>query len=76
MRTPFLFVLVEVLQDLVEQATPLHRDRPRLVHQPGMVVVPVQAWALEIVVQRRGAEVIDLHRVRVAARPVRLERLT
>ena len=43
--------------------------------QARVVVVPVQARALDVVVERGRAEVVDVHRRGVAAHSVRLERL-
>src|SRR5258708_19695415 len=74
-RAAFVLVLVKVLQHLVEEASSLHRDRTGFVDQPRVVVVPVEARALEVVVERRRAEVADLHRLRVASPAVTLAAL-
>jgi hypothetical protein len=66
---------VEILEDLVEKPTTLHRDRPRLVDETRMVVVPIEPWAFEVIVERRRAEMPDLDLRRVLVRAVRLERL-
>src|SRR5262249_56640435 len=54
---------VEVLQDLVEEAAALHLDPSGRRRQTGVVVVPVEAWALEVVVQGRRTEVAGVHTV-------------
>ena len=59
----------------MQKTAALHRHRPRLLRQARVVVVPVQARALQIVVEGGGAEVVDLHVVWVAITPVRLEGL-
>ena len=74
-RPPLVLVDVEVLEHLVQKTAALHRHRPRLFRQAGVVVVPVQARALQIVVEGGGAEVVDLHAVWIAITPVRLEGL-
>src|SRR5216684_555710 len=73
--SPLLLVFMEVLQHLVQEAAPLHRHRPGLLRQPGMVVVPVEARTLQVVVERGRAEVIDLDDLGIAIRAVGLEGL-
>ena len=72
---PLLLVDVKILEHLVQESAALHRHGPRLLGQAGVVVVPVQARALQVVVEGRGAEVVDLHVVWIALSAVRLERL-
>ena len=74
-RPPIRLLQVKVLEHLVQEATALHRHRPRLLGQPRVVVVPIQSGALQVVVERGRAEVIDLDALGVAIAAVRLERL-
>jgi hypothetical protein len=74
-RPPVALVGVEVLEHPVQESAALHRDRPRFLDEAGMVVVPVQARTFQVVVERRRAEVIDLHGRGVAAGAKGLERL-
>ncbi len=74
-RPPFGLERVEVLEHLVQEAAALHQHRARLRHEPGVVVVPVQARALQVVVEGRRAEVRDLDAQRIAFAAVRFERL-
>src|SRR4029079_8968281 len=74
-RAPLVLVLVEVLEDLVQEASALHCDRSGLLDKARVVVVPVQPRTLEVVVERGRAEVVDFDLVRVATLAVRLERL-
>ncbi len=66
---------MEILQDFVQETAALHRDRPRLLGEARVVVVPVKPRALQIVVEGGRAEVIDLHMVRIAITAVGFERL-
>ena len=70
---PLGLVLVEVLEDLVQETATLHGDRARLLDQARVMVVPVEPRALQVVVKRGRAEVIDLDGRRVAFVAVRLE---
>ena len=74
-RPPFGLERVEVLEHLVQEAAALHQHRARLRHQAGVMVVPVEARALEVVVEGRRAEMRDLDTHRVALAAVRFERL-
>ena len=70
---PFGLVRVEVFEHLVQKPSTLHQHGTWFGDEPRMVAVPVQARALQIVVQRRRAEVVDVHAQRVAVAAVRLE---
>ena len=52
---------VELLQHLVEEAPPLHLDTPRRLGEAGVVVVPVEPRALQVVVQGGRREVVGVH---------------
>ena len=75
-RPPFWLERVEVLEHLVQEAAALHQHRARLRHQAGVMVVPVEARALEVVVEGRRAEVGDRDAQRVVFAAVGFERLT
>ena len=72
---PLRLVRVEVLEHRVQEPAPLHQHRARLGDESGVVVVPVEPRALQVVVEGGRAEVVDLHADRVSLAAVRLERL-
>src|SRR5262249_15371026 len=70
-RAPLGLAAVEILQHTMQEAPALHLHAPRWSDQARVVVVPVEARALQIVIERSRAEVARSDPFR--PRPVRLE---